>query len=244
MEYNFSNTETFTDICNAYGVPFTELLRINNISQPLSTPYPKDVDYLDGVLLVPNMIQRIPEVYYERPKFSAPARASVNQAAIGHWSQKRCYLDIHGSNELRVYFPCFPQSYSDTRVANYTSQNPLGRSEPFQIYENSGPRTVSVSFRMHREMLCVTPVDDVVKAVQSATYPIGNDGSIPPRVRLDLGNSCDITGIISGSVEATWSETINKDIQYNVVDLSYTVTECTGNPKTMGGILASTKSLR
>ena len=242
MEYNFATIETFDDICRTFNVPYTELLRINNISQTVASRYPKDVENLDGVLIVPNKQQNIKEVYYQKPAFSAPKNSMTNPEAIGHWSQKKCFLDIIG--RCRVWFPCFPQSYSDTRVANYTSQNPLGRSEPFQIYENSGPRTVSVSFRMHREMLCVTPVDDVVKAVQSATYPVGDDGSITPRVRLVLGNSCDITGIIAGSVEATWSETINKDVEYNVVDLSFTVTECTGNPKTMGSILQTTKSFR
>ena len=163
---------------------------------------------------------------------------------------KKCFIKIDGTE---YYFPCYPEKFTDTRQANYTSQNPLGRSEPFQIYQNSGPRTVSVSFRMHREMLNddilaskQNHIDILVCAIQSATYPMAYGSHIPPRVQLVLGDSCSITGVIEGSVSAEWGETIVESYlddsrlsdprlgeeRYQVVDLSFSVTEVTGNPIT------------
>ena len=173
---------------------------------------------------------------------SIPQNRSVGFTGdIGFAVQRQCYIDIEGAG--KIYFPCFPESFTDTRQSNVTSQNPLGRSEPFQIYQNSGPRTVSVSFRMHREMNHVTDIEDIVKAVQSATYPMGWEQTLP-QVTLVLGagddniynnNSkgdvaCKIKGIIAGTVTSNWSETLNPNWKYNVVTLDFSVTECTGTP--------------
>lgn len=239
--YNYDDIDTYTSLCQRYNIPFTELLRINNISQPLKSDFVKDTVGLQGTLLVPVQASDVPQQYVLRKPTKAPGRAA-GISAVGWASQYKCYMTIYGASTIKVYFPCMPQSFSDSRTASYTSQNPLGRSEPFQIYENSGPRTVSVSFRMHKEMLHVTPIEDVVTAVQSATYPIAWNGTIPPKVTLVIGNSCVITGIIAGGVETTWSETIDKNWKYNSVDLSFTVTECTGNPKTMADVLRPTSS--
>lgn len=237
--YNYTDTDTYEDICERYDIPLTELLRINNIPQPLPSEYPKDTEWLRGNLLVPAKASDVP---MRKPQRRAKRwyEESVSWRDIGYKSQNKCYMTVYGSTVFTIVFPCMPQSYSDSRTANYTSQNPLGRSEPFQIYENSGPRTVSVSFQMHREMTHTDPIEDVVKAVQAATYPIAWTGTIPPKVRLVIGNACVIEGIIAGGVDVTWSETIDKNWKYNMVDLSFTVTECTGKPQTMSDVLHGT----
>ena len=81
----------------------------------------------------------------------------------------------------------------------------------------------------------INVVDQIVAGVQSATYPLDYGGHIPPKVRLVLGNACEIEGIIDGQVSAVWSETII-DHRYQIVDLSFSVTEVTGNPKTASGL--------
>ena len=151
---------------------------------------------------------------------------------IGFASQWCCKLVINGGGT--IYFPCYPESYSDSHQAAVGSQTPLGRSEPFQIYQNSGPRTVNVSFRMHREMTHVTDIGAIVSAVQACCYPIGTDMTIIPRVELTLANNCYIKGIIK-SVSTDWSDTIISGL-YMMVTLGFSVEECTGQPKTFADV--------
>lgn len=241
--YKYDKDETLYDIAQEFNTTVTELAKINNIQEPIDQPLGQ-MDYLNGFILVPNILSgnesfenqdrdKIIELQ-ESTFVPKPIYSSGMRNDVGFASQGACYIWIDGTT---YYFPCYPESYTDSRQSNFTSQNPLGRSEPFQIYQNSGPRTVSVSFRMHREMTHngYDTVGRIVGAVQSATYPTGNE-SIIPKVYLSIGRNCSIWGVIEGQVSAEWSETINKEQQYNAVNLSFTVTECTGNPKTSGYI--------
>lgn len=248
LVYKYTEKDTMSSIASYCGIPVSELAKINNIPNPITnTLMDKN---LNGYIKIPDIYNgqesfenRDRSMAYE-PEVTQLSRGTSRFSSgltnkIGFASDNKCYIAIGSGNAQRTYyFPCFPEKFTDSRQANYTSQNPLGRSEPFQIYQNSGPRTVQVAFRMHREMLNdnvlgdkVNHIDTLVYAVQSATYPLDYGAHIPPRVTLVLGNACTITGIIEGSVSADWSETIIDD-RYQVVDLSFSVTEVTGNPIT------------
>lgn len=256
LDYEYSNFDTFDNISQNFNVPYSQLMTVNNI-QP---PYPsgstniKESGLLTGFIKIPDIqngnesvendgydtTETIPKKVMKRPSgFSDP---------IGHASQKQCWIKVNG---FYYYFPCYPENYTDTHSATFTQQNPMGRSEPFQIYVNSGPRVVSVNFRMHVEMTQTTPIRTLVAAVQSAVYPLGQarDSTIVPKVQLKLGNSCYIDGIIVDQVTADWGETILELIdgfpargsgshEYSTVTLSFSVTECTGTPKTARDVLA------
>ena len=136
---------------------------------------------------------------------------------------------------MTLYMPCYPEEVSDTTTVNYTSQNVLGRSEPYQAYNNSGPRTITFSFKMHREMTGnVAEIENIVRYVESAVYPNYNeDNSSVAAVNasVKIGNTIYIEGIMSNEV-TNWSGPIGPDKKYNVVNISFTITEVTGNPKT------------
>ena len=138
-------------------------------------------------------------------------------------------------NNMTLYMPCYPEEVSDTTTVNYTSQNVLGRSEPYQAYNNSGPRTITFSFKMHREMTGnVAEIENIVRYVESAVYPNYNeDNSSVAAVKasVKIGNTIYIEGIMSNEV-TNWSGPIGPDKKYNVVNISFTITEVTGNPKT------------
>ena len=243
LDYEFTPSDTFYEIADDCNIPVSELLRINNIPQPITQTYIQDVVWPATTIKIPDILSggesfenqpRNERPAPERPK--EPKRESPQPVrSIGWKFQGQCYIEIDLIGT--IYFPCMPESYSDSRQSNYTSQHPLGRSEPFQIYQNSGPRTVSVSFKMHREMNHITPIEDVVSAIEACAYPTtGNDRSVAPRVTLYIGGNCKISGIISGSVTANWSDTIAEiggKLKYNMVELSFTVTECTGNPRSL-----------
>lgn len=243
--YEFKYDDMLQQIADYFNITTAELARINNISEPFD-PRLRNIPNLDGKILVPDVVSGGSTVdvrsdFYrvelvEPPEEKAVKPSVVGSTIIGVGSQYKCYIVVDG---VTYYFPCYPESYSDTRNVSVSAQNILGRSEPFQIYQNSGPREVSVSFKMHREMCQTTPIEKLVAAIQSATYPkrAGFEDTVIPKVTLVIGNNCSITGIIAGSVQTDWSDTINRNQQYNVVTINFSVTECTGNPKYSDQIL-------
>ena len=244
QDYEYSPTATFEDISVYFDVPLSEIYRVNNIPDPypLSTDVVADTENetgLSGIIKVP-MIQNGNEsvendsidTYAELTEIGTTIPGSGFDASfkIGYASQYKCWIQIEGDT---YYFPCYPETYSDSRSAHFTQQTPLGRSEPFQIYQNSGPRVVNASFQMHVEMTHATPIRDLVAAVQSAEYPLGlsRSDTIVPRVIFKIGDSCYIEGIIADQVTADWSGPLI-DNRYVMVTLSFSVTECTGMPRT------------
>lgn len=244
LDYNFTERDTFFSIADYFGITVSELYKINNMQEPVTTQFPAKAGLPTNSLKVPELLNgretkenRTLDVYIptedEISRITSTATDGGLKGVIGHASQGKCYINVGGVIGI---FPCYPEGYSDSHNANFTPQTPMGRSEPFQIYQNSGPRTVNVSFRMDREMTHTTDIGDLVGLVQSACYPIGNESTIVPRVTLVLGANCSITGVIP-SVSTNWGETII-DNQYMVVTLDFSVVECTGNPKTAGVVAA------
>lgn len=241
--YAWTEVDTFSLLAIKFHVSRQEILKINNL-------YPSVPDTLSKVKGLPKVI-KIPIVPVTDNAItsypvsvvwgSVPNSAGIT-STTGWRSVGNCVLAPEGMEE--VYFPCYPETFNDSRQANYSTQNPIGRSEPFQIYQNSGPRVVSVSFRMHREMYRdVTYIDKIVATVFACTYPLNNgNGHITPRVTLTIGDNCSIVGVIDSTVSADWGETIldlgnpNSGGKYSTVTLSFSVTECTGNPKTASQI--------
>lgn len=155
-------------------------------------------------------------------------------------SSKECYITIHRNGYQRtMWFPCYPESVSDSNVANYSAQNILGRSEPFQYYTGSGPRTVNVSFEMHCEMCDdINYVYELVDEVQSACYPNYSSAVAATKVTFHVAHNININGIIP-SVDTEFSGPILNTLidpysqtpypRYAVVKLSFSVIEVTGN---------------
>ena len=111
----------------------------------------------------------------------------------------------------------------------------MGRSEPFQVYHNSGPRSIDFSFRMHREMTNnIAEIEEIVRYIESAVYPnysASDNGVAAVKVSVRIGNVIYITGVMT-SQSTTWDGPIGPDHKYNIVNVSFGITESTGNPKT------------
>ena len=243
LVYETDTNDTLESIAKTYGITASQLAKINNINMP----------YNALAIITPGTKVYVPDLQNGRESYenkdlhsnymtlrnfkktnewefvyNYSSATSGFDSMIGFNSQGCCYLDIEGRGT--IFFPCYPESYSDSHTANVGSQTPLGRSEPFQIYQNSGPRVVNTTFRMHREMTHTTDIGAIVSTVQACCYPIGTDMTIIPRVTLTIGQNCKITGIIK-SVSTDWTDTII-DGMYMMVSLGFSVEECTGNPKT------------
>ena len=61
------------------------------------------------------------------------------------------YITFHHTGKSYV-IPVDPDSVADQMSASFASNFPLSRSAPIYSYQNSGPRTVQVSFTLHRDL--------------------------------------------------------------------------------------------
>lgn len=70
-----------------------------------------------------------------------------------------CYIyishldDIEGEDFRFWHLPQFPDTITDTMNSTFEGSNALGRSAPVFTYSNSGPRTVSVTLNLLRDLM-------------------------------------------------------------------------------------------
>lgn len=62
------------------------------------------------------------------------------------------YIYIHHTDTL-IVIPVFPESITDNVATNYTPTNIMGRSAPIYTYSGSGPRSVDISLKLHRDLM-------------------------------------------------------------------------------------------
>ena len=62
------------------------------------------------------------------------------------------YIYLHHTDVLLV-IPVFPETITDTIGTNYASTPIMGRSAPIYTYSGSGPRSVDISLKLHRDLM-------------------------------------------------------------------------------------------
>ena len=138
-----------------------------------------------------------------------------------------------------IILPEYADDISDNSQASFPSSTPLSRSAPIYSYANSGPRTVTVKFTFHREMMkqinynnssFITDdyVDELIKQIQACvlpTYSISAKMVNPPIVALRMGEDIFIKGVINGSLGLTYNLPILENGKYAIVNFSLTISE-------------------
>ena len=147
------------------------------------------------------------------------------------------YVIFHHTG-TQIIIPVDPETLQDSMNANFASSTPLSRSAPIYSYQNSGPRSVQVSFTLHRD-LCreynpggedavdqlITNLDQMVLPDYNSTGKIVN----PPVVSLKIRDEVFIKGVVTSTSHAYSLPIINYDgkDKYAVVSLSFSVQEIT-----------------
>lgn len=159
---------------------------------------------------------------------SSYSRTSTSYNFVGNPAYGKCKVII-GTTVLNM--PCYPDSVSDSTDVSYNTSSILGRSEPYTTYNNSGPRSINFTFNMHREMTGnEAEIEKIVRYIESAVYPNYNSNVAPIKVQVYIGKTIYISGIMT-SETTDWSGPIDDTDKYNLVNVSFTVQETTGNPK-------------
>lgn len=161
-----------------------------------------------------------------------------------------CYIYLYHTDEYFI-LPQYPDTITDSMESNFSSQNALSRTAPVFSYTNSGPRTVQVTFKLHRDMVnlmnadgsnvrinqgddIITSVDDdyvdiLIKKLQSIALPrySASDKLVnPPRVAVRFGDDIFIKGVIaSGGISVSYDLPLLSNNKYAQVTLSFTVSE-------------------
>lgn len=165
-------------------------------------------------------------------------------ASIEYAKLPDCYIYIShlGDNGEYLLLPNYPDSINDNMSSNFSSTNALSRSAPVWTYSNSGPRSVQVSFRIHRDMMDDINIgasnivladgedytDTLINKLQSIAVPkynLTNKAVEPPLVAVRLGNDLFIKGIVNGGIAVTYNKPIMSNNKYAVVDISFTIYE-------------------
>lgn len=152
------------------------------------------------------------------------------------------YNSQTGQHGQFIILPSYPDQITDTISANFSQESPLSRSAPIFSYQSSGPRTLQINLKFHREMMTQINyrasnvkvelgddyVDTLVKQLQAVALPSYKTASRmvdPPMVALRFGNTVFIKGVVIGGVTVTYGLPILDDGKYAMVEIGFTVTE-------------------
>jgi hypothetical protein len=154
------------------------------------------------------------------------------------------YLYISNLDEDFQFWrlPCTPDSISDSMASTFSESNALGRSAPVYTYSKSGPRTVQIELKLHRDMmddinvgvsnanvrLGEDYIDSLVRALQAIVVPkynLSNKAVEPPVVALRLSKEVFIKGIVNDSIGITYKLPILSNGKYAQISLSLKITE-------------------
>jgi hypothetical protein len=145
------------------------------------------------------------------------------------------YITFHHTGKSYV-IPVDPDSVADQMSASFASNFPLSRSAPIYSYQNSGPRTVQVSFTLHRD-LCkeFNPdtedmVEELINNLEGMVLPDYNEANKivnPPVVSLIIRDEIRIKGVVNSVGKSFNLPLLNYDgmYKYAVVNLNFSVSE-------------------
>jgi hypothetical protein len=138
--------------------------------------------------------------------------------------------------------PCTPETINDSMASTFNETSALGRSAPVFTYSKSGPRTVQISLKFHRDMMDALNagtsnvvvklgddyVDTLIKALQAIALPrynLSNKAVEPPLVALRLSQEVFIKGVVTSAIGIEYALPILSNGKYAQVSISFTVSE-------------------
>lgn len=162
-----------------------------------------------------------------------------------------CYIYLYHTDEYFI-LPQYPDTLQDQIDSNFSSQNALARTAPVYSYNNSGPRTIQITLKLHRDMMNNFNtgaarikyntadgevetrinnddyVDLLIKKLQSIALPRykASDKLVnPPMVAVRFGDAVFIKGIVQGGVSVVYDMPILVNNKYAQATISFTVSE-------------------
>lgn len=148
------------------------------------------------------------------------------------WGKICLYSSIDGD---KMDFPVYPEELGDEYKANYTQMpDMLYQYEPWQVYQSSGPRANTYTFKFHRDMWTGDHTDgkanELIRFCEANCYPEYKGSAVnSPTVTLYIAGAPHITGVLT-SVSPKWSGPLGSDGWYLVCELELSITEVSETP--------------
>lgn len=137
-----------------------------------------------------------------------------------------CYV-INTVTGGTIEFDCEPDEINDTISAQFDPQEIRGRSSPYQGYNSSGPRTVSLELVLHDD-LCKEGVLNTVNRLRSLVYPGYSGVLIAPSCLVRIGDMIHMKAIVN-DVGVVWQKPYRNGV-YLVANVSLTFSEVVDIP--------------
>lgn len=168
-----------------------------------------------------------------------------------NYTLPECYIYLYHTDEYFI-LPQYPDSLQDQLDSNFSSQNALSRTAPVYSYNNSGPRSIQITLKLHRDMMNSFNtgaarikyntgegrvetkinnddyVDLLIKKLQAVALPRykATDKLVnPPMVAVRFGETVFIKGIVNGGINITYELPLLSNNKYAQVTLGFTVYE-------------------
>ena len=152
------------------------------------------------------------------------------------------FIILHHTGKKYI-IPVDPDAISDNMGISYAENTPLSRSAPIYSYQHSGPRSVQVSFTLHRDLCkeynpgAEDMVDELITNLNALVLPDYDAASKivnPPVVSLRIRDEIYIKGVVSGSVGVTYNLPLinygtgdKPAYKYALVTISFGINEIT-----------------
>ena len=155
------------------------------------------------------------------------------------WGQVTLYSSLSDST---IDFPVYPEEYEDGAQATYdTMPDMLYQYEPWYTYKSSGPRSISLTFKFHRDMWSGDHRDgmanQLIRFCQAQCYPLFNGASVnTATVTLYIAGQPYITGILKEE-KHTYSGPIGLDNMPLSVTLTLTFDEVSSYPLNYNSVM-------
>lgn len=138
-----------------------------------------------------------------------------------------CYI-VNAVTGDTIEFDCEPESFDESNSNNFDMQDIRGRSNPFQGYNNSGPRTISFTLPLHDD-LCKLGILNTVNKLRALVYP-GYEGDVlvPPVVLFRIGDMFNCKCIVN-DVSISWQKPYRNNV-YTYAEANISLTEVVDRP--------------
>lgn len=159
---------------------------------------------------------------------SSPSQIKTPQYATNlPWGKIQMYSSLLSDI---IEFPAYPEQIDTERNATYTSMpDIIYQYEPWVVYQNSGPRTQSLSFHLHRDLWTGNHLDGnankLIRFCEANTFPRYNGSAVvSPYVRFYIDGSLFISGVLVNTT-VNWTGPLGLDNWYLEFTLSLTIQE-------------------
>lgn len=162
------------------------------------------------------------------------------------------YIYLYHTDEYFI-LPQYPDSIDDSIGSTFSSTQALSRTAPIYSYSYSGPRTVSFTLTLHRDLMdeynkgasnvringsdgdVITNITDdyvdlLIKKLQSVALPNYDEKKRqvqPPMIALRYSNEIFIRGVVNGGINLKFSGPVLNNGKYAMCNITFSVYEVT-----------------